>query len=560
MKTTHAALLVIAAVLSGGCAGSARPERAQTSQAPARSVTPPLFEGLGRHHRAISTGSTQAQRYFDQGLTLAYAFNHDEAIRSFTEAARLDPQCAMAWWGIALCNGPHINNPAMDEQRSAAAWAAVEKARSIHAGTDVERRLIQAVAARYSPDPQAPRAPLDQAYAAAMRDLWRDFPNDADIGCLFAESMMDLRPWDLWTLDGRAQEGTPEILATLERVLQLDPMHPGANHLYIHAVEASPHPERAVAAADRLRTLAPGAGHLVHMPAHIDVRTGKWAAAAEANRRAIKADQAYRRVSPRQGFYHVYMAHNHHFLAYACMMEGRRDEALAAARAMVAGIPEEFLSENGALVDPYTPIVVETMVRFGMWDRILREPAPPESLPITRAFWRFSRAVALAAKSQVSQAREEQALFREQVASLPGDAMMAINKASVALSIADDMLEGEIAYREGRIDDAVASLRRAVATEDGLKYMEPPDWIQPVRHPLGAILLDAGRAAEAEQVYRDDLARWPENGWSLYGLSRALRAQGKLTEADAVEQRFARAWARADVKINASCLCVRPKS
>ncbi len=561
MRCTFAAALLCISIMAG-CHRNGGP-------AARASEHPQLFDGLGSHTRTVTTSSREAQRYFDQGLTLAYAFNHDEAIRSFTEAARLDPHCAMAWWGIALANGPHINNPAMTPERSAAAWAALTRARAEsdagHA-TPTERELIRALSARYADPAPQDRSGLDAAYADAMRRVWKAHPNDADVGCLFAESLMDLHPWDMWENRwsgapnaGAPKAGTPEVLATLEAVLTINPEHPGANHYYIHAVEASPQPARGTASADRLRTLVPAAGHLVHMPAHIDVRVGRWDQASEANRKAIVADTKYRALSPKQDFYRVYMAHNDHFLAWSCMMQGRHAEALAAARAMVAGIPDDYMRQNAALVDPYTAIVLEVHMRFGRWDDILREPEPPADLPITRALWRFSRAVAYAAKGDVSDALAEQALFREQAAAVPSAAMMAINPAHTVLEIADKMLDGEIAYRQGRTEDAVRSLRDAAAVEDGLRYMEPPEWVQPVRHPLGAILLHAGRYDEAERVYREDLARWPGNGWALFGLAECQRAKGDTAAAERTEAQFGLAWADADTPIRASCLCVQPK-
>lgn len=538
-----------------------------------------LFDGMGSHHRTIATANPTAQQYFDQGLIWAFAFNHDEAIRSFHEAARLDPNCAMAWWGVALCNGPHINNPVMTEQQTQAAWSAIQKALALreHA-TPVERALIDALAQRYvdpatmqaavareAEDPASPsaealiaaRRPYDEAYAAAMREVRAAHGGDADVAVLFAESLMDLQPWDLWTKDGQPKGNTEEVLAALEEAMRLSPDHPGALHLYIHAVEASRQPQRAMAAADRLRGLVSASGHLTHMPSHIDVRTGRWREAADQNAAAIEADRRYRDLSPRQSFYRLYMAHNHHFLSYAAMMEGRRETALRAAREMIAGVPEEWGAQYAALVDGYMAIELEVMMRFGLWDDILRARPPAEHFVIARALWRFSRGVAYSAKDEVDAAQREQLAFRAAVKRVPQDALMAINPAHRVLKIADLVLDGEIAYREGRIDDAVASLREAAAIEDDLQYMEPPEWIQPSRHALGAILLDAGRAEEAEAVYREDLARWPENGWSLFGLSRCLKARGKSAEADEVEQRFREVWSRADTRIKSSCLCVK---
>lgn len=520
-----------------------------------------LFEGLGNHHRKISTQSELAQKYFDQGLIWTYAFNHDEAIRSFEEAARLDPTCAICWWGVALCHGPHINNPVMTPERSAAAWKAYRKAVDLidHA-TPTEQGLIHALGSRYADPPPADRKPLDENYAQSMRQLWYANKNDPDVGTLFAEAMMDLRPWNLWQKNGEPQPGTPEILLALEDVQRLDPNHPGGLHLYIHAVEASPDPHRAVAAAQRLRNLVPASGHLVHMPSHIDVLTGRWALASQQNEAAIEADRRYRRISPRQDFYRVYMAHNHHMLAFASMMEGRREAAVLAAREMVKGVPEDYARTQTALVDPVMAIPYEVLVRFGRWDEVLRQPPPPDYLKITTTLWRFTRGVAYAAKGRIPEALAERERFKAAAAAIPPDAMMAVNKAERIVAIAGHMLDGEIAYRRGSIDEAVAELEKAIAIEDDLVYMEPPEWVQPVRHTLGAVLVDAQRYAEAEKVYRADLAKWLENGWSLFGLETCLRARGATAEADDVEKRFQKTWSRADTQIGSSCLCVRAKS
>lgn len=554
----------VLALVAGGCGSVQQTPGARTTST---AELAPLLKGMGTHTRKVTTDSHDAQTYFNQGLTLAYAFNHDEAIRSFRQATAFDPECAMAWWGIALCNGPHINNPVVSEQSARDAWEAVQKAMALRSRvTPVERALIEAVAHRYSADPAAPRRPMDEAYASAMRRVWQQFPHDGDVGTLFAESMMDLRPWDLWQKPAAdqpvgtlptAQPGTEEIVATLDRVLEIAPRNPGANHLYIHTMEASPTPQRAVAAADRLRTLVPGAGHLVHMPGHIDIRVGQWEQAAVANEQAIRADKAYRKVSPKQGFYRVYMAHNHHFLAFTAMMEGRHEAALAAAREMVGGVPAASIDEAAPMVDPVMSIIYDVHKRFGRWDDLLAEPAPHEKLVITTAMWRFNRAVAYAAKGDVAAAKKEQGLFEAAVKAVPENAMMAINPAHTVLDIADHMLKGEVALAEHDTETAVRELRAAVAIEDGLLYMEPPDWIQPVRHALGAVLIDAGKHAEAEQVYRDDLFFWPENGWSLKGLRDALRAQGKADAA--LDARVARAWRRADITASTSCLCVRER-
>ncbi len=519
-----------------------------------------LFEGMGPHQRKIATSSSEAQKYFNQGLTWAYAFNHDEAIRSFQKAAGIDPDCAMAWWGIALCNGPHINNPMMTPERSKAAWEALQKALATkeHANP-TDRALIEALAARYADPAPEDRAELDEAYADAMRKVWQANPKDPDVGTLFAEAMMDLRPWDMWTQDGKPNPGTEEAIATLEAVIAMQPDNPGANHLYIHAVEPSPDPARANAAADRLRKLVPASGHLTHMPSHIDVLTGRWDKASQQNEWAIAIDAAYRAKSPKQGFYRLYMAHNHHMLSFAGMMEGRAEVALKAARDIVESVPEDYLRENVALMDPFMGAAYDVLKRFGRWDQILSEPAPPEFLPITTAMWHYARGLAYSAKGEIEPARNEQKAFREAVARVPADAVFSINPAKNILQIADHMLQAEIDYRRGEIDAAVAELNKGIAIEDELRYMEPPEWIQPVRHTLGAILLGAGRYAEAEKAYRQDLAKWPENGWSLYGLSRALEGQGKADEAKTVRERFEKVWKRSDTPIQSSCLCV-PKT
>jgi len=563
-------LAVAALLLAGACTtNTSTPSPGTPPTAGTAAVqAPQLFKGLGSHTRTVSTSNPKAQTYFNQALTWTFSFNHDEAIRSFQHAAELDPNLAIAYWGIALCNGPHINNPVMDEPRARAAWDALGMAKSLaQRATPVEQALITALAARYT-DPSHPpipftfeeRAPLDKAFADAMAKVYSQFPNDADIATLYAESLMDCRPWDLWDpKDQSPRPETPKVLAALERALQLNPNHPGANHYYIHAVEASTHPDKAVAAADRLRTLVPGSGHMVHMPAHIDVRVGRWSQAAEQNRQANKIDTAYRTLSPTQGIYRIYMAHNDHFLSWSCMMLGRKQESLAAARHMIATIPEGFARDAAPFVDPMMLVEMEAMMRFGMWDDILKVPEPPAYHPITRAYRHFARASAYAALNNVSDAEREQSLFTAAAAAVPEKAMMVQNPAHQVLDIAAHTLAGEIAYRKGDTSTAVTELTKAVAIEDTLRYMEPPDWFQPSRHSLGAVLLAAGRASEAEKVYRADLERWPENGWALFGLSKCLEnSGGNSPEAAAVKARFEKAWSDADIRINATCLCVTP--
>jgi tetratricopeptide (TPR) repeat protein len=524
---------------------------------------PPLFEGLGSFGRKIATSSPEAQRYFDQGLCFLYAFNHDEAIRSFRYAAELDPASAMCWWGIAIASGPHINNPVVPPERAKAAWQALQKARQAAAhATPAEQSLIATLAKRYAPEEPDDRKPLDEDYAAAMREVARQFPDDADIAALFAESLMDLRPWDLWTAAGEPQPGTDEIVTTLEAALAKSPNHPLALHLYVHAVEASPHPEKASVAADRLRDLQPGLGHLVHMPSHIDVRLGRWRESIEANRKASAADKQYRERARAQGFYNVYMAHNHHMLAYSAMMCGQSQLAISAINEMAAGIPSDWLKENAAIADGFTAMPLEVFVRFGRWDEVLAAPEPPDFLPIARAYRHAARGIAHAAKGDVAAAKQDEATFRAACKKVPEDAGVGNNTAENLLAIARHLLAGEILYREAvangdksQIEKAIAELVAAAKVEDTLRYSEPPDWIHPVRHALGATLLKERRFAEAEQVYREDLARQPNNGWSLYGLAQSLHGQGKHAAAAPIDAQFTAVWKDADIQITSSCFC-----
>lgn len=524
-----------------------------------KAQTVPLFAGLGPYTRNAETSNAQAQRYFDQGMMFMFAYNHDEAVRAFREAARLDPECALAHWGVALASGMNYNDPKFTPERVKIAAAALASARAKSKDKSAATRaLIDALAARYPEPPPEERADAEKAYSAAMKAVWEKFPKDADIGALYAESMMNLRPWDLWTETGQRQPGTAEILGTLEAVLKLDAAHPLANHLYIHAVEASPEPGKADAAANALRGKHPALGHLLHMPSHIDIRRGRWREAVESNRLAIDADAKYHAVVPEQGLYRMYMAHNHHMLAFAATMQGESKLALDTIRAMVAMVPKEWLAvkENAAVVDGFAAMPIEVLKRFGRWDDILKEPEPPEIFPIARAMYRHNRGVAFAAKGNVAKAREEQTAFRAAVKKVPEGATFSNNKAEDLLAIADLVLEGEILFREGKRKDAAAALERAAAREDKLRYAEPPDWFVPVRHALGAVLLSDKRPADAEAVYREDLRRWPENGWSLHGLAQALEATGKMDEAKQVRERFRDIWNRADVTIRSSCLCV----
>lgn len=519
----------------------------------------PLYDGLGSYSRKVTTHSAEAQRYFDQGLGFLHGFNHRAAIRAFQQAAELDPECAMAHWGVALACGPHINYIAVPPPAAELAWKELERAQK-NAGnaSAVERALIDALAKRYANPQPEDRTGLDRAYADAMRKVWKKYPKDPDVGALFAEAMMNLRPWDQWTPKGQPNPGTDEILATLEMVFKLSPKHPFANHLYIHAVEASPNPERAIAAADRLRNLQPGIGHNVHMPSHIDIRTGRWQEAVDANINAVAADQRYRNVfGPAKGFLNVYVAHDRHMLAYAAMMTGQRDLAMKHIRAMVAEFPAEFLQEDALLAEGFVAMPLEVMVRFGLWEDILAEPDRyAENMPFTRAFHYAARAIAYAAKGEPDNARKAQSVFLERAKAVPKEAGVGNNTCEAIIAVVGPMVEGEILIAEGKIDSGIEQLRAAIEKEDKLKYDEPPGWLIPVRHSLGAVLMRQQRFAEAEQVYRDDLARLPENGWSLFGLAESLQKQKKNADEVAQTQaKFKKIWAKADLTITTSCLC-----
>ncbi|MGH7470683.1 MAG: hypothetical protein ACRENP_22270 [Longimicrobiales bacterium] len=505
----------------------------------------PLYKNLGNHHMAISSRVARVQQYFDQGMRLAYGFNHEEAIRAFREGARLDPRCAICWWGVAYSHGPNINLP-MDSANGAAAWEALQKARALAGNASAkEQAYITALAARYGKNPTANRAQLDSAYARAMQALARSYPNDPEAVTLAAEAMMDLRPWNYWQKDGKPYAGTAELVASLERVLRANADHPGACHFYIHAVEAT-QPEKAVACAERLASLMPGAGHIVHMPAHIYIRVGRWNDAIEANQHAVHADQAYIADQRPDGFYTLaYYPHNHHFLAFAASMAGRRALAVEHARHARHNTPLAVAAQ----VPPLQPLVAYphlALVTFGRWDEVLREPAVPGDLRVATALVAYARGVAHSARRNEVMARREL------------DTLNAIAKTmteepfKTMLAVAQHALLGEIARRAGQLPQAEQHFRTAMGLEDSMNYIEPPDWYYPIRHSLGEVLLRAGKAAQAEALYREDLKRFPENGWSLHGLAASLRAQRKNAEAAQVDARLKNAWSQTDVKVTGS--------
>lgn len=514
-----------------------------------------LFNNLGTFHRKVTTSSPEAQQYFDQGMRLLWAFNHDESTRSFAQAAVLDPSCAMCYWGVALTVGPNYNLPVMAEPRAKVAWDALQKAQQHAAqGTPVEQALVAALGKRYQgPRPLDPSnsGPALTAYASAMRDVAKKYAADLDVQVLFAESLMNMNPWKLWAIDGKAAPGTAEIETTLERVLAKDPTHPGANHYYIHTMEASPHPERALASAERLRGMMPDAGHLQHMPAHIMQRVGRYEDAAQANREGVTADVAYLGASPPLDYYGMYLAHNYQFLAYSTAMAGRKAETIDAATKMRDVMPVDMLlMMPGA--DWSVSEIYSAQMRFGEWDAILAEKAPDARLTALTGAYHWARTIALAEKGRVEEAKAELAQLESLAAGLPPDAAAGLNAAKDIFGVATLVAQAHVAKASGQIDAAIAKFREAVAKEDQLAYDEPADWFLPVRHELGAVLIKAGRHADAEKVYRDDLVRHPHNGWALFGLAQALRAQHKDAEAAAVDKEFAAAWAHADVKLTAS--------
>lgn len=542
--------LLTASVLLMGCGGEEGGARATRQQADSSAV--PLYDDLGDHHYAITTDTPLAQGYFDQGLRLYYAFNHAEAIRAFNEAARLDPECAMCYWGTALAYGPNINLP-MDSAAGVAAFGAIQKAQAAaeHASPK-ERAFIEALSERYAAVPAADRAGLDSAYARAMKQVVEDYPDDTEAGTLYAESLMDLSPWNYWNEDGSPRPRTPELLAQLEQVITANPNHPGANHFYIHGVEAE-HPERAVAAAERLAGLMPGAGHLVHMPGHIYIRVGRYQDAIEANQHAVHADETYiRDQNPAFGIYVAgYYPHNYDFLAFAASMIGRSQQAIDAAEKMASLAPEEMLREPGmTFLQHHLTRHLQLEVRFGRWDEILQTPAPPQDLPHARAMWQYARGRALVASGDVQAAEAALAQLRA-TAQDPNVAPLRLefNTSGAVLGIAAEVLAGHIAAEQGDFPSGVRHMREAVRREDELGYGEPPDWTVPVREELGVILLQAGQPEAAEQAFREDLERFPENGWSLYGLAQALRAQDRVSEAGEVAERFQSVWATADVQL-----------
>jgi tetratricopeptide (TPR) repeat protein len=540
MNVGNVACSVAVALLAMGA--SVHAEEATPAGKPAQ-----LLPGLGHHHHAIKTRSAEAQQFFNQGLTLVYAFNHEEAIRSFQRAAELDPDAVMPLWGIAYALGPNINID-VDPEREKAAFEATRRALKVAKGApESERGYMEALAKRYSDDPKADLKQLAADFADAMRELSETYPDDLDAATLYAESLMVLNPWKLWSNDGKPAERTEELVGVLESVLRRDPSHVGANHYYVHAVEASPWPERALPSAARLEKLVPSAGHLVHMPAHIYMRTGNYEAAARSNAEAVRVDEAYIKASGAQGVYPLmYYTHNLDFLAAAASMEGRYGEARKAAARSAANVAPAVKDMPMGEYLLSRPLEVE--LRFARWNEVLKASEPAETLPTSRAMWHFARGVALAAKGDVTGAETERGGFEAEAAKLADDAIWGLNSSKAVLEVARWSLDARIAAARKDAEAAITAWRQAVDAQDRLSYDEPPPWYCPVRESLGAALFRSGQKEEAEKVFREDLARNPRNPRSLFGLWESLKAQKKTADALWVRRAFQEAWKNSEIE------------
>jgi len=517
---------------------------AQDHSMHAQSHAVTLVTGLGDLHHPVTTQNPQAQQFFDQGLRFIYAFNHDEAARSFQHAGELDPKLAMAYWGVAEAVGPNYNDPA-DPDRYKHAHDAVQKAVDLSAGASPsEQAYIQAMAKRFPADPNSDLKKAAEEYHDAMRQVAAQFPDDLDAATLFAESGMNLHPWGLWHQDGTPEAGTEEIVATLESVLKRDPDHLGAVHYYIHTVEASNNPERALAGANRLAAIAPGAGHIVHMPAHIYIRTGDYEAAVRTNEKAAEVDRAYIKATGEQGIYPMmYYSHNLHFVAVCGAMNGRYAEARKNADLLAANVGPHV--KEMPPLEGFMTIPVAVEIRFHHWNEILKMPAPDPSLKTATVFWHFGRGLALAGTGKVAEAEAEYKIVSEAEAATPPDAIFQMpinNKAKDIMKIAENVLGAKLAVAKKDNAAAISLLREAVAIQDKLNYGEPPDWFYPVRESLGAVLLMSGDSAGAEKVFREDLERNPRNPRSLWGLHQALLLQKRDYEAGFVQKQFEASW------------------
>jgi len=510
-----------------------------------------MMPGLGDMHHPVSTKNAEAQQFFDQGLRLIYAFNHDEAARSFQHAAELDPKLAIAYWGVAEAVGPNYNDPA-SEDRFVKAHEAIQKAEELSVdASPSEKAYIQAMAKRFPGGANVDRRKAAEEYHDAMRGVAKQFPDDLDAATLFAESGMDLHAWGLWHPDGTPEVGTDEIVATLESVMRRDPNHMGAVHYYIHAVEASPSPEKALAGANKLASLAPAAGHIVHMPAHIYIRTGDYESAVKTNQRAAEVDRAYIKASGAQGIYPMmYYSHNLHFIAMCSAMNGNYDEAKKNADMLAAHVGPAV--KMMPPLEGFMTIPTAVEIRFHKWDQILKMPQPDPAMKTTTVFWHFGRGMALAGTGKVADAEAEYKIVSDAEKATPEDVIFAMpvnNKAKDILKIATKVLGAKIALAKKDNAGAIAMFKEAITIQDSLKYGEPPDWFFPVRESLGAALLMNGNPVGAERVFRADLERNPRNPRSLFGLKQALKAQGKDYDAGFVEKQFNASWKGGDTQL-----------
>jgi tetratricopeptide (TPR) repeat protein len=518
--------------------------------APSSKTADLSLTAVGRQHHPIQTSSKDAQDYFDQGITLLYGFNHEEAGRAFEKAAQLDPASPMPRWGMAMAVGPNYNRD-VDADREKLAFETIQKAKRLaeHAPA-VEQDYVSALATRYSGEANPDYKKLARTYADQMRRVAQKYPDDLDAATLYAESLMNLNPWKLWSVGGEPGENTGEIVRVLESVLAREPLHAGANHYYVHAIEASPTPERALPSAQRLETMVPRAGHLVHMPAHIYARVGNFSDAAESNTKAINADVAYAKEAQQTGSMYdlMYHSHNEHFLTYAASMEGN----YAAAKKAAEGMEKRLLPHTQAMpmldVFLWTPIWVD--MRFAKWDSLLARPEPASERKISHLMWRYSRAISYATQKQTQKAEAEGAIFAKEADALPPDTRFAeMNAADAVLAVAKEVLAARITAAAGKPDVAIQHWNSAVVAQDKLNYDEPPDWYYPVRESLGAALLASGKANEAEAVFREDLRRNPRNPRSLFGLKECLSAQHDDVNATWVERQLRAAWTNSDVEL-----------
>ncbi len=549
--------MLLAALVLAAPIGSTAPPALPDAGMPA---PPMILERLGAHRRPVATDSEEARRWFDQGLALMNGYNFDGAIASFMEATRHDPDFPMAWWGIAYASGPNQNNPAIVPPKDQWSHAAAKKAFDLRdRERGANRALIEALVSRYEYPMPEDLTRQNEAYLAEMRKVAEAYPFDPDVQTWTAEAMITLQPWAYWSPDGEPLDRTPEFRAILERVMRQDPRHPGANHLYIHAMESSPWPELAEPAADRLIDLIPASGHLVHMPSHIWMQTGRYDDAAECNRRAAALDDQWFEGDPNAGEYRIYMSHNRHFLAWAATMQGRRREAVTAARAIWNEVPAPLMESLAAATDGIASCKWHALVRFGMWEDILAEPVDPDWAKVNHCLRHYARGVAFANTDRIDEARAEVVAFDEAVESLDGlERWMGNQPAAEIMPLARLVLLGEIEYKAGDRELGLDLLKRACEAEEAIVYAEPAPWMMPARHAYGALLVSDGRHAEAEKVYLRDLEVYPANGWALLGLREALRGQGRDEEAMRVDQSFRRAWESADVMPPASCYCGTP--